>query len=110
MIPELKNIELAGDTVTYAIETTLPGESGEAVTEAFREADQPSEATSRTAAILGIVIALWSASSGMARSARSLTKPVSDGASASSASRPCRARSEGRRWIDTSGCRSPRSS
>ena len=53
------------DSLTRAIETTLPGESGEAITEAFREADQPSEATSRTAAILGIVIALWSASSGM---------------------------------------------
>ena len=53
------------DGLTRAIESTLPGESGEAVTEAFREADQPSEATSRTAAILGIVIALWSASSGM---------------------------------------------
>jgi len=53
------------DGLTRAIETTLPGESGEAITEAFREADQPSEATSRTAAILGIVIALWSASSGM---------------------------------------------
>jgi membrane protein len=53
------------DSLTRTIETTLPGESGEAVTEAFREADQPSEATSRTAAILGIVLALWSASSGM---------------------------------------------
>ena len=51
--------------LTRAIESTLPGESGEAITEAFREADQPSQATSRTAAILGIVIALWSASSGM---------------------------------------------
>jgi membrane protein len=53
------------DSLTRTIETTLPGESGEAITEAFKEADQPSEATSRTAAILGIVIALWSASSGM---------------------------------------------
>ena len=53
------------DGLTRSIETTLPGESGEAITEAFREADQPSQATSRTAAILGIVIALWSASSGM---------------------------------------------
>ena len=51
--------------LTRAIESTLPGESGEAITEAFREADQPSQATSRTAATLGIVIALWSASSGM---------------------------------------------
>ena len=52
-------------SLTRTIESTLPGESGEAITEAFREADQPSQATSRTAAILGIVIALWSASSGM---------------------------------------------
>lgn len=51
--------------LTRSIETTLPGDSGAAITEAFREADQPSQATSRTAAILGIVIALWSASSGM---------------------------------------------
>ena len=51
--------------LTRSIETTLPGDSGVAITEAFREADQPSEATSRTAAILGILVALWSASSGM---------------------------------------------
>jgi len=51
--------------LTRSIETTLPGDSGAAITEAFREADQPSEATSRTAAILGIGVALWSASSGM---------------------------------------------
>jgi membrane protein len=53
------------NSLTSSIETTFPGESGEAITEAFMEADQPSEATSRTAAILGIAIALWSASSGM---------------------------------------------
>jgi membrane protein len=29
--------------LTRAIESTLPGESGEAITEAFREADQPSQ-------------------------------------------------------------------
>jgi membrane protein len=51
--------------LTRSIETTLPGDSGEAITEAFREANQPSQATSQTAAILGIAIALWSASSGM---------------------------------------------
>lgn len=51
--------------LTRSIETTLPGDSGAAITEAFREAGQPSEATSRTAAILGIGVALWSASSGM---------------------------------------------
>jgi membrane protein len=48
-----------------SIESTLPGESGQAITEAFREADKPSDATSLTSAILGIAIALWSASSGM---------------------------------------------
>jgi membrane protein len=48
-----------------SIESALPGDSGEAITEAFRQADQPSQATSRTAAIVGIAIALWSASSGM---------------------------------------------
>ena len=51
--------------LTRSIETTLPGDSGAAITEAFEEADQPSQATSRTAAILGIAAALWSASSGM---------------------------------------------
>lgn len=48
-----------------SIESTLPGESGQAVTEAFREADKTSDATSLTSAILGIAVALWSASSGM---------------------------------------------
>jgi membrane protein len=48
-----------------SIESTLPGDSGQAITEAFREADNPSNATSLTAAVLGIAIALWSASSGM---------------------------------------------
>jgi membrane protein len=47
------------------IETTLPGESGEAITDAFKGANDPSDATSLTAAVLGIAIALWSASSGM---------------------------------------------
>lgn len=51
--------------LTSSIESTLPGDSGEAITEAFQQADQPSQATSRTAAILGVAIALWSASSGM---------------------------------------------
>lgn len=58
-------VEADTSGLTRSIETTLPGDSGAAITEAFREADQPSQATSRTAAILGIVIALWSASSGM---------------------------------------------
>jgi membrane protein len=51
--------------VIDSVESTLPGESGQAVTEAFREANKPSDATSLTSAILGISIALWSASSGM---------------------------------------------
>jgi membrane protein len=48
-----------------SIQSTLPGDSGEALTEAFREANRPSDATSLTAAIVGISVALWSASTGM---------------------------------------------
>jgi membrane protein len=51
--------------VIDSIEATLPGDSGQALTEAFREADTPSASTSLTSAILGIGVALWSASSGM---------------------------------------------
>jgi membrane protein len=51
--------------LVHSVETTLPGESGEAVTEAFEEADKPSDATSLTASVLGIGLALWSGSSGM---------------------------------------------
>jgi membrane protein len=58
---------LEADTsgLIHSIETTLPGESGQAITEAFKGASNPSDATSLTAAALGIAIALWSASSGM---------------------------------------------
>lgn len=51
--------------VISSVESSLPGDSGQAVTEAFRESDTTSDATSLTSAILGIAVALWSASSGM---------------------------------------------
>jgi membrane protein len=52
--------------VIDSIESTLPGDSGQALTEAIREANNASRGTSLTSAILGIAVALWSASSGMA--------------------------------------------
>jgi membrane protein len=48
-----------------SIGTTLPGDAGQAVTEPFREASKPSDATSTAVAVLGIAVALWSATSGM---------------------------------------------
>jgi membrane protein len=59
----LVNADTSG--VIGSVESSLPGESGQAVSEAFREADKTSDATSLTSAVLGIAVALWSASSGM---------------------------------------------
>ena len=59
----LLNADTSG--VVASIRETLPGKSGAALADAFRRADDPSEATSLTSAVLGIGLALWSASSGM---------------------------------------------
>jgi membrane protein len=49
-----------------SLSARLPGGAGRALTRAISGADNPSQAASLTAAITGIAIALWSASSGMA--------------------------------------------
>ena len=55
----------AGDLVE-SVRTTLPGGAGEALAEAVRNADRPSETASLLATVFGLLAALWSASSGMA--------------------------------------------
>jgi membrane protein len=49
-----------------SIRTSLPGGSGEALAEAVDRANRPSDAASLVATIGGILLAVWSASSGMA--------------------------------------------
>jgi membrane protein len=58
-------IDVDATGLVESIRTTLPGGAGEAVAQAVARADNPSEAASITATILGILAALWSASSGM---------------------------------------------
>jgi membrane protein len=60
----LANVDASG--LVDSIRTTLPGGAGQAVAQAVARADQPSNATSLVATIFGILVALWSASSGMA--------------------------------------------
>jgi membrane protein len=57
--------DVDASALIQSIRDTLPGGAGEALTQAVARANNPSEAASLTAAILGIVVALWSASSGM---------------------------------------------
>jgi membrane protein len=58
---------LEADTSGFieSVTSTLPGEAGQPIVAAFAEADKPSDATSTTAAVFGVAVALWSASSGM---------------------------------------------
>jgi membrane protein len=65
LISIMSLFDLDSSGIVRSIETTMPGDSGEAITEAFRQADKPSSSTPLTATILGIGLALWSASSGM---------------------------------------------
>jgi membrane protein len=48
-----------------SLRSSLPAGAGQALTQAVARADNPSEAASWTAVVLGIAAALWSASSGM---------------------------------------------
>lgn len=48
-----------------SLRTTLPGGAGEAVAQAVQRADSPSDAASVAAIVLGLLAAIWSASSGM---------------------------------------------
>ena len=49
-----------------SLKSSLPGGAGQALTSAVASADEPSQAASVAATVLGIGLALWSASSGMA--------------------------------------------
>jgi membrane protein len=60
----LVQIDAAG--IIEAVRANLPGGAGDALTQAISRADAPSQNASLIAAVLGIVVALWSASSGMA--------------------------------------------
>ncbi|MDQ3660435.1 MAG: YihY/virulence factor BrkB family protein, partial [Actinomycetota bacterium] len=53
------------DEVTSSISSTLPGEAGAILTTALNDAQNAPEGASLVAAIFGIAVALWSASSGM---------------------------------------------
>jgi membrane protein len=58
--------DIDATALVNSIRTTLPGGAGQAVVQAVARANQPSDATSLVATISGILVALWSASSGMA--------------------------------------------
>jgi membrane protein len=60
----LLDIDTAG--VIDSIRRNMPGGSGAVLVDAVQNADNPSQAASLTAAIVGIATALWTASSGMA--------------------------------------------
>jgi membrane protein len=60
----LANIDARG--LIQTLRDSLPGGAGEALTSAVANADKTSQGASLTAAIAGIAVALWSASSGMA--------------------------------------------
>ncbi len=53
------------DDVGDSVAETMPGGAGQLLTDAIRAANEPSENASLIAAIVGIAVALWSASSGM---------------------------------------------
>ncbi len=59
----LVNVDVTG--LIRTLRDSLPGGAGAALTSAVANADRPSEAASLAAAIGGIAVALWSASSGL---------------------------------------------
>lgn len=60
----IANIDAGG--LINNLRDSLPGGAGTALTSALANADRTSQAASLTAAVAGIAVALWSASSGMA--------------------------------------------
>jgi membrane protein len=58
----LVHVDASG--LVESIRASLPGGAGDALTQAIRHSDRPSETASLIAAIIGVVAALWSASSG----------------------------------------------
>ena len=59
-------VDIDAGGVVDSIRRNMPGGSGAVLVDAVQNAENPSEAASLTAAIIGITTALWSASSGMA--------------------------------------------
>ena len=58
-------VNVDASSLVESIRSSLPGGAGDALTQAIRNSDRPSEIASLLAAIIGVVAALWSASSGM---------------------------------------------
>ena len=58
-------LDIRATDLIASLRSSLPAGAGQALTQAVARADNPSEAASWTAAVLGIAAALWSASSGM---------------------------------------------
>ena len=58
------NLDTSG--LIDSLKATLPGGAGQALTSAVANADEPSKAASGVATVVGVALALWSASSGMA--------------------------------------------
>ena len=59
----LVSVDASG--LVESIRSSLPGGAGDALTQAIRNSDRPSETASLAAVVFGITAALWSASSGM---------------------------------------------
>jgi membrane protein len=60
----LVNVDASG--LVESIRTTLPGGAGQALAQAVARADNPSDTASLVATVGGILVAVWSGSSGMA--------------------------------------------
>jgi membrane protein len=58
--------EVDAGGLVASLRSSLPGGAGQALTRAIASAENPSESASLAAAVGGIAVALWSASSGMA--------------------------------------------
>ena len=57
-------VQVDASGIVESIRSSLPGGAGDALTQAIRNSDRPSESASLAAAIFGVSAALWSASSG----------------------------------------------
>jgi membrane protein len=56
--------EATVDSITSSIDSTFPGDSGTVLTQAIDNAKRPSDQASLWAAVIGIALAVWSASAG----------------------------------------------
>lgn len=57
-------VQVDSSGVVESIRSSLPGGAGDALTQAIRNSDRPSESASLAAAVFGVLAAIWSASSG----------------------------------------------